>query len=317
MSEITDATADNATLARQMQAVAEARNWSMAEVSRRSGVAQGTLHEWARGGYRGRVAAINERIRLWLDTVEEMERVAASVPQAPGYIELGFAKSVVATLQVAQVMPAMVMITAGAGNGKTTAAAHYVQTRANAHLVTMSPHCRSPHNMLHEIGKALSVATNNSRMLVGAIGERLRRVGDGTLMVVDEAQNLSDDAINQLRHFVDIYGAGVALLGNGETYSRFTAWGQGEQYAQLRRRIFRRVRRDRPSPADLSQFLDAWGIQDAAQREFLTGVGLKPGALGQIDMTLKLARMTAEGAGREMRLADLQAAWSNRDVELV
>jgi len=312
---MTETSTEREGLVQRVEAVAEARGWSVAEISRRSGVSQGTLHEWLKGRYRCQTQAINDRIRQWLDTIEEFEKLAAAMPEAPGFIELGFAKAVIATLSIAQVMPAMVMVTAGAGCGKTTAARRYTGTRANAHLVTMSPHCSSPHNMLHEIAASLGVATNNSREVVQRIGERLRRVGDGTLLIVDEAQNLSDDAINQLRHFVDMYDAGVALLGNDETYRRFAKWGHGHKYGQLRRRIFRRLRRDRPSRDDLTAFIDAWGIEDQTQREFLTGVGLKPGGLGQVEMTLKLARMTADGEGRGVTLADLRAAWANRDVE--
>ncbi|WP_339745647.1 AAA family ATPase [uncultured Maricaulis sp.] len=306
-----------ADLVKRVDAIAEARGWSKAEISRRSGVAQGTLSQWMSGKYAGNYDAVSSKIRNWLDQADAVEELAASVPVSPDFLELNFAQSVLSTLSIAQVMPAMVMITADAGMGKTVAARRYAATRPNSYLVTMSPHTRSIHNMLTEIAAGLSVEERSAGKLVRAIGKRIERVGDGTLLIVDEAQNLSDDAINQLRHFVDNFGCGVALVGNRETYARFTSWGQGDRYGQLRRRVFRRIRRDKPSKEDLLTFLTAWGVSDPKQVEFLTGVGLKPGALGQIDMTIKLARLTAEGRQREVTLADLKSAWANRDVESV
>lgn len=294
------------------------RGWSKAEVARRSGAGHGTFSQWHSGTYRGRYDTVNETIATWLGNLDQVEEVAASVPQGPGYLPLDFATSVERMISIAQIMGTMVMVTAEAGIGKTTAGREYVRTHANAHMVTISPHTRTIHNMLAEIAATIGVEERNAARLVRAIARRLARTGDGTVLVIDEAQNLCDDAINQLRHFVDdpACRCGIALMGNSATYARFSAWGKGEKYGQLTRRIFKRIKAERPSPDDLAAFIDGWGITEPAQVQFLMGVGLKPGALGQVDMTVKLARMAAQGAGRELTLADLRAAWSNRDVEL-
>ena len=49
--------------------------------------------------------------------------------------------------------------------------------------------------------------------------------------------------------------------------------------------------------------------------KFLTGIGMKGGALRQIDKTMKLASMVAMGSGQPLSLNHIQAAWKNRDVE--
>lgn len=303
-------------LVEQVNQIMDLQELSKAEVARRCGLGHGTFSQWHTGKYNGRYDTVNETIATWLANLGQVNEIAASVPVAPGYLPLGFSQNVTRTLSIAQIMPTMVMVTAEAGLGKTTAARYYVASHANSYLVTISPHTRTVHNMLAEIATAIGCDERNAGRLVRAIGQRLQRQGDGTLLVVDEAQNLSDDAINQLRHFVDNNQCGIALLGNTATYARFTAWGKGEKYGQLTRRIFRRIKADRASADDLATFITAWGIDDPKQVEFLTGVGMKPGALGQVDMTIKLARMVAQGAGREMTLQDLRAAWSNRDVEV-
>lgn len=141
------------------------------------------------------------------------------------------------------------------------------------------------------------------------------RVGGGSLLIVDEAQNLVDDAINQLRHFSDIHQCGIALVGNEEVYSRFVAQVKGRSYAQLKRRIGKHLKRQKPYAEDIAAFIRAWGVTDPECTRLLTGIGLKGGALGQIDKTMKLASMIALGDNREVGIRDIEAAWKNRDVE--
>lgn len=302
----------------QVAQVMAERGWSKAEGARRTGLGHGTFLQWLSGKYTGRFDTVNTTIATWLGNLDQVEEVAASVPVGPQYLELQFATSIERLLSIAQIMGTVVMATAEAGIGKTTAAREYVRTHANAYMVTISPDTRSVHNMKAEIAMAIGVEEKSSSRLTRAIARRLQRTGDGTVLVVDEAQNLSDDAINQLRHFADDQSCrcGIALLGNSATYQRFSQWGKGEKYGQLTSRVFKRLRADRPTEDDVAAFIDGWGITEPEQVSFLIGVGMKPGALRQVDMTIKLARMVAQGAGRELTLADLRGAWSNRDVEL-
>ena len=305
-------------LVAQVDAIMASKGWSKAEVARRSGVGHGTFSQWHTGSYKGRYDTVNASISGWLDQIDAVSEVAASLPVGPAYLPLEFSTSVEHMLSIAQVMGTMVMVTAEAGLGKTTTARRYVATHANSFIVTISPQTGKVNNMLVEIAARIGVEESSPTKLVRAIARRLRRQGDGTLLVIDEAQRLSDDAIDQLRYFVDDEDCqcGIALIGNTATYARFSQWGKGDKYSQLHRRIFKRMRVERPRASDLVTFLNAWGIVDPKQVEFLTGVGMKPGALGQVDMTIKLARMSAQGGGRELALSDLKAAWSNRDVEL-
>ncbi len=302
----------------EVERVLGERGWSKAEAARRSGAGHGTFSQWLSGTYKGRYDTVNTTIATWLGNLDQVDEVAASVPSSPSYMPLEFAVSVERMISIAQIMGTMTMVTAAAGIGKSIVGREYVRTHANAYMVTISPYTRTVHNMLNEIAAAIGVEERNAARLLRAIARRLTRAGDGTVLIIDEAQNLGDDAINQLRHFADdpACRCGVVLLGNTATYARFAQWGKDDRYAQLARRIFKRVRVERPSSNDVATFIDAWGIGDADQIKFLTGVAMKPGALGQVDMTVKLARMTALGLGRELTLDDLRGAWANRDVEL-
>ena len=294
--------------------LAAARDWSKSEVARRCGMPSGTFSQWHSGTYSGRYDAQNSVVESWLETVEADEDFAASIPASPGFAATRSAGKIIDALAFAQMSPALIVVTYGAGMGKTTACARYRATRPHVHMFTASPHVRTVHGMLVEIAAEIGLEARNPSRLSRAVRERLRRAGSGTLLIADEAQNLGDDAVNQLRQLVDLAGCGVALVGNGELYGRFHRSGDGPSYAQIRRRVALRLAREYPWPEDIDAIVAAWGIDDPACKKVLKGIGMKPGALGQIDVTLKMASMLAAGAGTKLTADLIRMAWSNRDV---
>lgn len=303
------------TLVAKVSALAGARGWSKAEVARQAGMADGTLNQWFSGKYGGRLDTMNAKVRQWLEALDEMEQLTQGVPASPGYVETRTAREIVETLTYAQMLPEMAVITLAAGMGKSYTAKHYCSIRPHAYHVTMTPHTKTVHGMLVEISTALGITQQNPAKLHRAIGDRLQRNGRKTLLIVDEAQNLVDAAVDQLRSLLDLNECGIALIGNEEIYDRFKNRPDGPSYAQIKRRFGKRLRRLHPYAEDIQIVIDAWGITDAAARKLLTGIGNKPGALGQIDKTLKLAGLVAAGKGEAINERHIRAAWENRAVE--
>lgn len=296
-------------------AIAISNNFSKSEVQRRTGMQNSTFSQWFSGTYLGRLETYNRMAEQWINAFVEAAGMISTIRQSPLFIQTRLSKEIFDTLNWAQTTADMVMITVGAGMGKTMACRTYAGTRSHVYHATVSPHTKTVHGMLVELASELDVREHNPAKLTRAIGAKLGRIGGGTLLIVDEAQNLVDDAINQLRHFMDIYQCGIALVGNDEVYTRFGRTNGGPSYAQLKRRIGKRLNRAKPYQEDLHAYIAAWGITDPECIKFLTGVGLKGGALGQIDKTAKLAFMVAEGMKQPLALAHLKEAWSNRDVE--
>lgn len=298
----------------QVAEIAIANGWTKAEVTRRSGMKDGTFSQWFSGTYPGRLENINKQLSNWVSAVIEAASMPA-IPTSPVFIKTRISGEIAQTLQWAQMTADLVIITVAAGIGKTATCRHYRATHPHVFHATISPHTKTVHGMLVELASELDVHENNPARLTRAIGAKLGRNGGGSLLIVDEAQNLVDDAINQLRHFSDIHQCGIALVGNEEVYSRFVAQVKGRSYAQLKRRIGKHLRRQKPYAEDIAAFIRAWGVTDPECTRLLTGIGLKGGALGQIDKTMKLASMIALGDNREVTIRDIEAAWKNRDVE--
>lgn len=303
------------TLSDELMSVAKANGWTKAEVARRMNMADGTFSQWYSGKYDGRLDNQNRIVQQFLASVAESAEAASTIPTSPAFIRTRTSAEVTDTLVWAQVSADMVMITLGAGMGKTATCRQYCATRPHVYMATVSPHTKTVHGMLTELASELDVHEHNPAKLTRAIGKKLGRIGNGSLLIVDEAQNLVDDAVNQLRHFVDVYGCGVALVGNNEIYGRFTKRSDGPSFAQLRSRVGKRLSRVKPHAEDIKAFVEAWRVTDPAAVKLLTGIGMKGGALRQIDKTMKLASMLALSSGEAVTAEHVEAAWKNRDVE--
>lgn len=295
--------------------VAREHGWNKAEVARRAGVKDGTFSQWSNGNYPGLLGNVNDEVSNWLDALEESAGIAASLPTSPKFIRTATGGEIFNVLLYSQISAGFTMVVLPSGSGKTTAARHFVATRPHSWIATVSPHTKTVHGLLIELATELDVHEYNPARLVRAIGRKLQRIGDGTLLIVDEAQNLVPDAINQLRHFVDNYGCGVTLIGNEETGSAFLKdRGSVASRAQVVTRFDRRLRTERDPAGDALMLIDAWGIEDADCVKFLAGVATKPGALRNVDRTVRAAYMSALGSGEEIALKHLTAAWRERDM---
>lgn len=305
------------SLREKVVAVARRYGWTKSEVSKRSAIPLGTFSQWFDGSYNGVIANQCGRVERWLASVDELSAVAARLPAVPGYVETPSSREIFDALLYAQMSPEMVLIVQGAGMGKTMAVSRYCEEHPHAFLATMRHTTRRPPTMLAELARILEIPKAD-RLTMGldqAIGQRLQRNGRQTLLILDEAQNLEDEAVNQVRYFLDVYGVGLALVGNEELYGRFGGRSPKPAYAQLHRRIGLRVRRMAPQPGDIESVVEAWALDDPEVRQLANAIGRKPGALGQLTKTLQLAGMYAAGEQRSITPADVKAALRNRGLE--
>lgn len=295
---------------------ATGNSWSKTEVARRAGVADSTFSQWFSGKYQGLVSNVNRTVDQWLNALQEAASMEAAIPASPPFMMLRSAREAIETLRYAQMATDMVIITYGAGMGKTEVCRHFAATRPHVYHATLNPNTKTVHGMLVELAAQLDVQEHNPAKLTRAIGRKLERIGTGTLLIIDEAQVMVDEAINTARYFMDIHRCGLALVGNEEVYGRFSKKNDGPSYAQLKRRMGKRLRLARPYKDDLLAYIAAWGIEEPAAVKTLVGIGLKDGAFGQIDRTMKLATMLAMGDGSDRVTVEyIEAAWKNRDLE--
>lgn len=304
-------------LTAKVREIANRCGLSKTMIASRANIPLGTFSPWYDGTYLGNYPNQHAKVRAFLTAQEEAAAAARDALEEPEWVDTPTALKVMTALTYAQQAPAMVLITLGPGMGKTTSAKRFMTTRPHAHRVVMRPSTGSVHSMLREIAEALDVVERDPAKLPKEIGRKIRRNGKRTLLMIDEAQNLGEKAVNELRYFMDEYGCGIALLGNEDVHSRFGGTTPKEGYGQLQRRIGMRIHQLKPTIADVEAFVAAWDIDDADVIRLLKVIGAKPGALGQVTETLKLASILAAGSGRAITAADIRTAWMNRGGEEV
>lgn len=284
---------------------------SQADVARETGIPYGTLTPWMGGTYKGDSSGKAIAVMRWLETRRERKRTHAALPATPGFVGTATAQGVMEVLAFAQSAPDFAVVVGGAGIGKTTAIEEYAEHRAsNVIVCTMEPCTASPNNMLGEIAERMGLLERRNTKLSGAIVARLR--GAAALLVIDDAQHLSSQALDQLRTIHDKARCGIVVSGNESVFARLTGGDANRaQFAQLHSRIGMRMVQAASRARDICAILAAWEIPpESEEAKLLKVIGRKPGALRGMTKAIRLARMLANGAGEPMTVRHIRQAWA-------
>lgn len=280
---------------------------SQAKAANEIGISDSRLSQWLAGKYRGDIPALERKVSRWLDARSERARLAASLPSAPGYVELPTSRRIAAGLSYAQMAGDITVIYGGAGISKTTTAREYAAGHPNVWLATMTASTNTLGPCLERVALAcgLRPATTRAARIEADLVERLE--GTHGLLIIDEAQHLNTRAIEALRGLHDATGVGLAIMGNELVYARITGGRRSAEFAQLFSRIGKRVRLTRPTRADVDALLAAWEIKGDKEREAVLEIARRPGALRGVTKVLRLASLFARG--EPVRLEHIRAAW--------
>lgn len=286
-------------------------NLTLADIARESGIGHSTLSAWINGTYKGDNADKAAGVLRWLETRHKRTRTMAVLPSAPAFQLTQTAEHIFNILSFSQTAPDFGVIVGGAGIGKTTAIEEYQRRASNVHVVTMEPCLASPNNMLSALAEEIGVLEKRSSWISRAICAKIRNTG--ALIVIDEAQHLSSQALDQLRTTVlDRARCGVVVSGNESVYARLQGAGDARnaQFAQLYSRVGMRASQGTVRAKDVCTLLAAWGITDPDALSLLKVIARKPGALRGMTKTIRLAFMLAAGDGATFGAKYVRQAWS-------
>lgn len=272
-----------------------------------TGVSAATLSQWLNGNYQGDNAKIEQRVRSWYDTYQE-RRARAGLPDAPSYFETTTTERIEAGLRYAQLAQDMVVIYGPAGVSKSATCVQYCGIAPGVFMATMTPATTSVLACLRTIAEALGIRDMpaSAAGLQKVIVDKLK--ASNGLLIVDEAQHLSIQALDQVRSVHDATLIGVALVGNEYVYSRMTGGTRAPYLDRLFSRIGKRVSLRAPSDSDIDALIGAWKITDTSCRAQIREIAKRPGALRSVTKVLRLAASLAAANNRTLTSADLQAA---------
>ncbi|MBX9750870.1 MAG: AAA family ATPase [Roseococcus sp.] len=277
------------------------------DIAAESGVPMGTLSPWAGGTYQGEGSPIAEKVERYLASTEKREAVRAIAPDM-GFVMTPSAQDFMALLNRAQHMPDMSVLTGAPGVGKTKAACEYKRRNPNVFKIVAEPSLSTIPALLGSIAHELRVTeVGRQDRIARLIKQRL--IGTRALIIVDEAQHLTTEMLDQLRAFHDQAEIGIALVGNSAVIGRLEGGRRSQEYAQLYSRVGMRLNRREPKKGDVEAMLDAWGVEEKDVRLALRAVAKQGGALRSCNKAFLLAQMIAANEGRTLSTEDVQLAY--------
>lgn len=284
-------------------------SWS--ELAKRIDIPQGTLSQFGSvKGYAGDERRLAEKVYRYQQLLHEQAKIEVEAPELPDYFETPTSEQITTLLTWAQ-RGRIVVIATGAGLGKTKSAENYRDCLPQVFLATMSPSTAGVNNMQIEVLEALGErdAVGTPQKLSRRIRERVKNLSK-PLIIIDEAQHLSEKAIEEIRSWHDATGVGIALLGNIKVMQQLEGGTRSAAFAQLYSRVSMRMIRPLPLQADADALAKAWKVEDEATLGLVRKIVGMPGGLRGGTMALELAWMMAAADQRPLAKEHLQDAWS-------
>ncbi|MEN8723851.1 MAG: AAA family ATPase [Alphaproteobacteria bacterium] len=285
-----------AQMRQQVRAIITAESLSQAKTADKAGIAKATFSAWLNGTYSGDKQRVTREVANWLRGHMEKTDALDNIPRVPAFRPTPTANKIKQTLQMAKMLPEIVVINGQPGMGKTSTLEQFALTHANVWYVPCTPLCSSPTTVMAEMLRAMHLAASAYRS-----ADRfnlLRRQSDGRegLWILDDAQHLSIGALEMIRSLFDQISCGVALCGSDGLYAQLETGPNARKHAQLASRIGHKLSLKKPTKGDVNVLLDAWDVKDKAAAEFLHGIAFKPGALRKMTKVLQLGTLSANAA---------------------
>jgi len=280
-----------------------AMSWS--QLAKRTGIAQGTLSQFASArGYAGDELKVAEQVARYRQLLASQASIEVDVPEIPVFFETETSRTLETMLIFAQ-RGQMIAAALEAGLGKTRAARHFQVCYPNVVHVELRKSAANVNNMQIMVLKAMGEKNpvGSPLKMSDRICEMFSKLGQ-PLLILDEAQHLSENSIEEVRGWYDDIGLGVAFFGNVGVLQKL------QRYPQLYSRLSMKTQRNLPLNSDVAALADAWGIFDEAQRNQLLKICMTLGGLRNGTMALQLATMIAAADRKPLEVGHLQDAWA-------
>ena len=229
-------------------------------------------------------------------TVAESIRAEAA-PSNPAFCQTPTAIGVTDVLLACHHYRLLGTVIGNPGTGKSSAAVSYTGSVPGgvAHVSMVKTAGRVQAGLLHllrSIGDGRRAARTTGEYEAQVMVEEAIESEFVELLIVDEAQVLSDDMLGCLRDIYDRCGIGIVWMGNFTLSDRWAA------KRGARNRVFEAILGRRGPQIEIDAIVDGdfdalmahYGINDAASRRVLARAAASRGSLHNVDRILRVAK---------------------------
>ncbi|EFI7437223.1 AAA family ATPase [Escherichia coli] len=293
-----------------LRTLVENEETTFKQIALESGLSTGTISSFINDKYNGDNERVSQILQRWL----EKYHAVAELPEPPRFVETQTVKQIWTSMRFASLTESIAVVCGNPGVGKTEAAREYRRTNNNVWMITITPSCASVLECLTEL--AFELGMNDAPRRKGPLSRALRRRLEGTqgLVIIDEADHLGAEVLEELRLLQESTRIGLVLMGNHRVYSNMTGGNRTVEFARLFSRIAKRTAINKTKKADVKAIADAWQINGEKELELLQQIAQKPGALRILNHSLRLAAMTAHGKGERVNEDYLRQAFRELDL---
>ncbi|HFI2483636.1 TPA: AAA family ATPase [Escherichia coli] len=295
-----------------LRTLVENEETTFKQIALESGLSTGTISSFINDKYNGDNERVSQILQRWL----EKYHAVAELPEPPRFVETQTVKQIWTSMRFASLTESIAVVCGNPGVGKTEAAREYSRTNNNVWMITITPSCASVLECLTEL--AFELGMNDAPRRKGPLSRALRRRLEGTqgLVIIDEADHLGAEVLEELRLLQESTRIGLVLMGNHRVYSNMTGGNRTVEFARLFSRIAKRTAINKTKKADVKAIADAWQINGEKELELLQQIAQKPGALRILNHSLRLAAMTAHGKGERVNEDYLRQAFRELDLDV-
>ena len=206
---------------------------SQRQISKEINLSTSVISQFLNGNYPGDNTEVAKTIERYLAVGKERLK---SVPEPIFYEQLHNTKEVLFACSWAHRNNDMVLVCGDAGAGKSTALRHYTDNHAGVILVTANACTTTASAVLDLLCKAIGrQCPSRKAALMNTLIEQLS--GSSRLIIIDEADHLSLEALQAVRNLNDTAGCGVLLSGNDKIWRQMLSPRRGYEFDQLRTRL--------------------------------------------------------------------------------
>jgi len=252
---------------------------SQAQMARAMGVHETSLSMYLNEKFTGDLEKFHRIVKNYFDRKQAREDMFA-----PDLLQLEITKKIGTTIDIAQNRKELCRIVGPNGIGKTLAVDYYLQRNPAAIKITANEAYRSTKAFLLQIWKATRRGEfkGTTDALFDEVEKRLK--GYDTIIIVDQAHKLSQDAIGVCQAVYDATGVPFAFVGTSDMNEKLNRNGELISRLSVNRHL-----KLKPDTKDVQAICQQYGVYE---RELINMMKLKAqsGGLRIVSRTLAKAR---------------------------
>ncbi|WP_165184775.1 AAA family ATPase [Caulobacter soli] len=299
-----------ADLRDRLKTLREAKALTWKQVGLLVGAGDTTIQAWTTDKYAGDNQSVAGKVYRYFIAESEREELAAEMPAVPSYVQTVTSRRMHTAMAVAQAGD-MAAVATVPGLGKTATIKQFKAMQPErVWVATIRPSNGGVPTMLNTLlramgkTKAAGIPADLADLVMSEVA------GRNGLIVIDDAQNASIKAFDELRGIHDETGVGIVLSGHLELITNL------RRHAQLYSRLGVKLVQRAALKDDILAIAEAWKIEKGPELAFCLELGRREGALRTLTKTCRSATFLARREGVPLHLAHLKDAAAQGDVDI-